>query len=75
MKAFLVGVLVIFLLGVLSIAGVLLLPLLLVLGVFFRFVLGIVLIIFTIWLIGKVVLVSLDYLKKQEERSRSQKTN
>lgn len=75
MKAFLVGVLVIFLLGVLSVAGVLLLPLLLVLGVFFRFVLGIVLIIFTIWLIGKVVLVSLDYLKKQEERSRIQKSN
>ena len=56
MKEFLVGLLVILMMAVLSVLGILLFPLLLVLGFFLRWILGFFLILFGIWLIGKVTL-------------------
>lgn len=52
--------------GVLSVIGALLIPLILVLGFFLRFVLGIILILFTIWLVGKVTLLLIDYMRPAE---------
>lgn len=66
MKSFLVGLLVLVMVGVLSVIGVLLIPLILVLGFFLRFVLGIVLILFAVWLVGKVTLLLIDYIRKTE---------
>ena len=59
MKEFLVGLLVLALTAVFSFVGILLLPLLLLLGLFLRVVLGFFLILFAIWLIGKVTLLLL----------------
>ena len=70
MKSFLVGLLVLVLVGLLSVAGVLLLPLLLVLGFFLRWLIAFALIIFTIWLIGKVTLISIDLLKRNDEKRK-----
>ena len=66
MKAFLVGLLVLFLAGVFSILGILLFPLLLVLGFFLRFILMIVLVLFAVWLVGKLTLLLIDYLAKKK---------
>ena len=70
MISFLVGLLVLIVVGLLSVAGLLLLPLLLVLGFFLRFLIGFALILFTIWLIGKVTLLSIDSMRKSEERKK-----
>ena len=70
MKSFLVGLLVLLLVGLLSVAGVLLLPLLLVLGFFLRWLIAFALIIFTIWLIGKVTLISIDLLKRNDGKRK-----
>ena len=70
MISFLVGLLVLIVVGLLSVAGLLLLPLFLVLGFFLRFLLGFILILFTIWLIGKVTLLSIDSMRKSEERKK-----
>lgn len=66
MKEFLVGLLVIVMMGILSVAGILLFPLLLVMGFFLRWILGFFLILVAIWIVGKVTLVLIDYLKKRE---------
>lgn len=66
MKEFLVGLLVIVMMGILSVAGVLLFPLLLVMGFFLRWILGFFLILAAIWIVGKVTLVLIEYLKKRE---------
>lgn len=68
MKAFLVGLLVIVMMGVLSVVGVLLFPLLLLLGFFLRWVLGLVLLLFGIWLIGKLTLFLIDLLSKRSQK-------
>ncbi len=68
MKAFLVGLLVLVLMGVLSIAGFLLIPILMVLGFFLRWVLGLFLMLFTIWLIGKVTLLALESMRRRDEQ-------
>ena len=66
MKEFLVGLLVIVMMGVLSITGILLFPLLLVMGFFLRWILGFLLILVAIWVVGKITLVLIDHLKKRE---------
>lgn len=66
MKEFLVGLLVIVMMGILSVAGILLFPLLLVMGFFLRWILGFLLILVAIWIVGKVTLVLIDFLKKRE---------
>ena len=65
MKEFLVGLLVILMMGVFSVLGILLFPLFLVMGFFLRFLLGLALFILVIWVIGKVTLVSIDHLRKR----------
>ena len=56
MKAFLIGL--VFLIAVLILSGIgfLLLPLLIVLGLFLRIIIGAALIIFFIWLLGKFII-------------------
>ena len=65
MKEFLVGLLVLLLTAVLFVIGTLLLPLLLLLGFFLRFALGLVLILFAVWLIGKVTLFLYEYASRK----------
>lgn len=65
MKEFLVGLLVILMVAVLSGLGFLLIPLLLVMGFFLRWILGFFLILFAIWLIGKVTLLLIGFITKK----------
>jgi len=71
MKSFFVGLLVLFLFLLTSVVFALLMPLILLMGFFLRWIIAALLILFTIWLIGKVTLVSIDYMKKREERKRN----
>ncbi|MFA5167940.1 MAG: hypothetical protein WC530_05355 [Candidatus Omnitrophota bacterium] len=68
MKEFLVGVLVVVMALVLSGIGILLLPLLLVLGVFLRLAIGLVVLLLAVWLIGKVTLFLIDTLRKKDNK-------
>jgi hypothetical protein len=68
MREFLVGLLVIVMALVLSGVGILLLPLLLVLGLFLRLTIGLIVLLLAIWLIGKVTLFLIDVLKKKENK-------
>jgi hypothetical protein len=68
MREFLVGLLVIMMALILSGIGVLLLPLLLVLGIFLRLAIGLIVLLLAIWLIGKVTLFLIDALRKKENK-------
>ncbi len=68
MKEFLVGVLVVVMALILSGIGVLLLPLLLVLGIFLRLAIGLIVLLLAIWLIGKATLFLIDVLRKKENK-------
>ncbi len=69
MKEFFVGVLVLMMMAVLLGLGILLLPFLLVLGIFLRIFLGFFLFLFAIWAVGKVTLLLIHALSpKNEER-------
>ena len=68
MREFLVGLLVIVMALVLSGIGVLLLPLLLVLGIFFRLAIGLVVLLLAVWLIGKVTIFLIDALRNKENK-------
>lgn len=61
MKAFLVGLLFLFIVAVLAGMGVLLFPFLLVLGWIVRVILIVVLLILAVWLLGKLIL----YIRKK----------
>jgi len=65
MKAFLVGFLFLCAVLVLTGVGFLLLPLLLILTFFLRIAVGLALILFAIWLLGKFVLFLLEALDKK----------
>ena len=65
MKEFLVGLLVLFLVGVLSLLGVFLFPMLLIIGISFRLVLSFVLVLFAIWFVGKITLILIEFLTKK----------
>lgn len=65
MREFLTGLLVIVMMGAVWLLGILLLPLLLVLGIFLRLILGFVLAIVFVWLIGKATLFLIETLKKR----------
>ena len=65
MREFLVGLLVIVMALVLSGIGILLFPLLLVLGMFLRLALGLIILLLAIWLIGKVTLYLIEALRKK----------
>jgi|GEM_PF-525726 len=68
MKEFLVGLLVIVMALVLAGVGVLLFPLLLVLGLFLRLAIGLIILLLAVWLIGKATLFLIDVLKKKEAK-------
>lgn len=65
MKEFFVGILVLMMMAVLSVAGILLLPFLLVLGIFLRVVLGFFLLLFTVWAVGKITLLLIHAMSKK----------
>ena len=67
MKAFLVGLLVLVMALFLSGVGILLFPLLLVLGVFLRLLVGIAILILAVWMIGWLTLLLIDALKGKED--------
>jgi len=67
MKEFLVGLLVVVMALVLSGIGLLLFPLLLVLGVFLRLAIGLIVLLLVVWLIGKITLFLIEVLKKKED--------
>ena len=67
MKAFLVGLLVLVMALFLSAVGILLFPLLLVLGVFLRLLVGIAILILAVWMIGWLTLLLIDALKGKED--------
>ena len=58
--------LVLLLVGIFSMVGFLLIPFLLVLGIFLRFILVLALVIFAVWVVGKVILLLIDALRKKE---------
>ena len=64
MKAFLVGLLFLFIVAVLAGMGLLLFPFLLVLGWIVRVILIAVLLILAVWLLGKLIL----YIRKKTKR-------
>lgn len=66
MKEFFVGLLVLLALLVLGLAGTLLLPLIVVMGFFLKWVIAVALIIFSIWVLGKVSLMSIEWLKNKK---------
>lgn len=66
MKEFLVGLLVILMMAVLSGLGFLLIPLLLVMGFFLRWILGFFLVLFAVWSIGKVTLLLMGVITKKQ---------
>ena len=64
MKEFFVGLIVIFLMLVLTIVGILLLPFIVVLGWLLKWLITLVFFIFVVWLTGAVALKAIDYSKK-----------
>ena len=67
MIEFLVGLLALMLLGIFSVLGILRFPLFILMGLFLRLIVGLLALIFVIWLIGKVTLVSIEYLRKRKD--------
>ncbi len=63
MKAFGVGLLVIAAVAVLCVMGFFLLPFFIVLGFFLKILLGILFLLFSIWLIGKLTLWMIESMR------------
>ncbi|MFH0839863.1 MAG: hypothetical protein V1883_02465 [Candidatus Omnitrophota bacterium] len=63
MKAFLIGLVFLILAAVLAGLGVLLFPLLLVMGIFLRILLYFVFVIFAVWLLGKLIIMVWEAIK------------
>lgn len=63
MKAFLVGLLSLVVVIILCGLGILLLPFVALLGLFLRIILSVALIVFAVWLLGKIILVVWNKLK------------
>ena len=59
-----IGLVVLVLIGIFSLLSVLLWPLLLVLGIFFRLLIGLFLAFFMVWLVGKLTLLMIEALRK-----------
>ena len=72
MKAFLVGFLFLCVVLIFASLGVLLFPLLFVLTFFLRVFIGIALILFAIWLLGKIILFLLESLDKKSNNGPKQ---
>ena len=52
---------------VLSVVGILLLPFLLVLGIFLRILIGFFLLLFAVWAVGKITLLLIHAMSKKNE--------
>jgi len=65
MKEFFIGLLVLLLMALLSVVGILLLPFVFVLGFFLKWLILLVLMMFSIWLIGKFTLFIIEALRKK----------
>lgn len=65
MKEFFVGLLVLLVMLLVSIVGVFLLPFIVVLGFFLKWLISIALIVLAIWLVGKTTLLAIEHLKKR----------
>ena len=70
MKAFLVGLLVIVAVFLLAGLGVLIFPLLLVLGIALRLIIIVAAVLFAIWLVGKLTLMLIDSLRGKEKEKK-----
>ncbi len=67
MREFIVGLLVLLMLAVLSVLGFLLFPLFIVMGLFLKLIVGILILLLSVWVIGKVTLVSIEALRKPKD--------
>ncbi|HOE68032.1 MAG TPA: hypothetical protein PK997_05285 [Candidatus Omnitrophota bacterium] len=67
MKEFFVGLLAIIVVLLLAGVGVLLFPFFLLLGIALRFLVLVLVGLFAIWLVGKLVLLLIDSLKKKDQ--------
>ena len=65
MIEFFVGLLVLLMLLIFSIIGIFLLPFIVVLGIFMQGFICVALLIFAIWLVGKVTLMAIEHLKNK----------
>ncbi|OGX05660.1 MAG: hypothetical protein A2Z88_10845 [Omnitrophica WOR_2 bacterium GWA2_47_8] len=66
MKEFFVGLLVLLVVLMFGLIGTLLVPFFLVLGYFLRYLVAVALIIFAIWVLGKVALWGMERLKNKK---------
>lgn len=66
MKAFFIGLITIVAVVILAGIGVLLFPFLIVLGWILRLILSLALVIFAIWLLGKLVLIVWEKLREKD---------
>lgn len=71
MKAFLVGLVVLISFILLSTLGILLAPFLLVLAVFLRLAIGLILILFAIWILGKISLWCWEALRAKKTEKKT----
>ncbi|HNX68834.1 MAG TPA: hypothetical protein PLL75_04855 [Candidatus Omnitrophota bacterium] len=68
MKELLVGSLMIVMVLALSGIGFLLFPIFLLLGIFFRLLVGLLLLVLVVWLIGKLTFLVIELLKPRQPR-------
>ncbi len=68
MLELLVGLVVFVLMGVAALLGVLLFPLLLLLGLFLRLLVAVFLVLFMIWVVGKATLLAIESFNKPKDR-------
>ena len=67
MKEFFVGLLVLLSFLLLSIVGVFLLPFIVVLGFVLKWIISLALLILAVWLVGKVTLWGIEYVKRDRK--------
>lgn len=65
MTEFFVGLLVLLVLLLVSVIGIFLLPFIVVMGFFLKWLVSIALVILAIWLVGKATLMAIESLKKR----------
>jgi len=70
MKAFLVGLLFLFALGLLAVISIILFPFLMLLVFFLRILVGLALVIFFIWLLGKIVMLFFEELRGKTDKRK-----
>jgi len=64
MKAFAIGLVFLIAVSILSVIGVLFFPLIMVLGFFLKIILALLFVIFSIWLLGKLIIFAWERIFK-----------